>query len=158
MPRIFYIISFFFVFSFSMTYCGGLSQKDTAQDEITEADKKDIETQSAEIEAQEPETLKIDDIKDLPSIYWGTWINEGELSQLEIKDDGTCELSQDNLEEKSLKITGKWVSSEKGIKITWEKPYMGKKVIEYRFEQTENQKLLFREIDGNEAMAFYQDL
>lgn len=158
MPRILYFLSLLFISIISLNSCGGNSEKETAQEESLENENKEIQTKSAEIEANEPETQKINEVKDLPSIYWGVWVNEGELSKLDIKDDGTCELTQDNPEEESINIKGEWESTEKGIQISWEKPYMNKKVIEYRFEQTDTQKLLFREMDGNEEMAFYQDL
>jgi len=158
MPRPLYFLSFLLIFTFFLHACGGGSEKETAQEEDMENTESAMQKKSAEIEAIEPETQSIEDIKDLPSIYWGTWINEGELSKLELKDDGTCELQQDNPEAESLKIQGEWESNQKGIKIIWEKPYMDKTTIEYRFEQTESQKLLFWKVEGNEQMAFYQDL
>lgn len=155
MPRILFHYSFLLFF---VTSCGGGSHKEIVQTETNNLSVKDMKTQSAEIEAQEPEAQRIEDIKDLPSIYWGTWTNEGELSTLEIKDDGNCELEQDNPEEESIQIKGKWESTEKGIKITWNQPYKTQKIIEYRFEQTDSQKLLFQVINGQATMAFYQNL
>lgn len=94
----------------------------------------------------------------IDAIFIGTWINEGELSNLQVEASNTCLVRYFDQEEGEVAIKGTCEQQGEDLVIRWEKPFFGQAESSYFYKKTDSQKLLMQRFEDNrEHVAFYRE-